>query len=116
MSNWRVREAAVPQVENMPWTAVRLVENAFGLPADFRDLGKEDGRIKVSLDGHIPQAPPGGIQVDTPIHPDHLPPGFLHEFQEHRGLRPKVDDGNPRTNALDDLSAVGKDVFAVILG
>ena len=45
MANRRVGQDPVPEIENMPGPSRRLVQDAFGLPADLRNVSEEDDGV-----------------------------------------------------------------------
>ncbi len=118
MLHRRLRQNAVPQVEDMSGATAGPLQHICGPAFDLGEGGEQRYRVQVALDGDVVAQPaPGIVQVDAPIDADYIAAGLLHQLQHPVGVGPKVDDwhtGAPRS--LDHLPRVGQHVFLVVAG
>ena len=50
----RVRKDPMPQIKDVAWTARGLIQNSFGVAANFRDFRKKNRWIQIALKGNFP--------------------------------------------------------------
>src|SRR5712692_6566967 len=71
--------------------ATCLLQNPLHTLPHIVSLRIEHGRVEIALNGDLPQALPGLVQLDAEIDPDDVTPGLTHQFQQRTGARAKVD-------------------------
>jgi hypothetical protein len=83
MVNRSIGKDAMAEVKDVTGPTLCAIENPFDLSLNEMDRTKENHRIEISLNGDIvPKTCPGLTNIHSPIHPYHISPCALHEFQE----------------------------------
>src|SRR5256886_3011373 len=114
----RLREHAMPEIEDVPGAPAGAGEHVAHLPLELRPRRQKRYRIEVALNGagsRGPDALPRDVERNAPVDADHIT-ARPREIREQRGrVRPEVDHRHAaRTRELEGPLAVRKHVGRVV--
>src|SRR5690349_23227840 len=113
----RMLQNAMAQIEDMTGTSSRPAQDIVDAFLDLSLWRKEQCRIEIALHRNIvPEEPPAIIQWDTPVEPDYVTAGALHQWQESGGVRSKMNDRHVLSpGGCQNALRIGQDKTLVIL-
>src|SRR5438105_6021387 len=90
----RLRENAVPQVEDVPRASTGAREHGARLARADVERPDERSGLQVALDAEVRADPrPGLVERDPPVHADDIAPRARHRLEQVRGVRAEMDGG-----------------------
>src|ERR1039457_725559 len=84
---------AVAEIKDVARASGGLAQNIFGSRFEFFPIGEEQHRIEIALDGAFEtEAPPSGVERNTPVEADYLRASLLHRRQKRGAVSAEIDD------------------------
>src|SRR3990167_8396790 len=94
--HWGLLVNAVAEVEDVAGSPRGAVEDLLHRAADLANRREKNGGVEIALPRAVVAEPlPRGPQLHTPVQPEDVAAGLLHERQEPGRPRAEVDDRHP---------------------
>ncbi len=88
----RFLQDAMSEIEDMPGSLGRLIENATHPPFEFSARRQQRHRIEIALHSSIePDRLPPSIEIDAPVESNHVAASAFHQWQKSCCICAKVN-------------------------
>src|SRR5581483_10284932 len=116
--HWSFRQNAMPKIHNVPRAHAGAPQQLSYFGSKLRQGSEESGRIQVSLNCRaISDIHPGLIDVDTPIHSNHIAASGMQLPEKSTGTGSEMNDRHTRgTNLFDKRSRIRLNIAGIVLG